>query len=406
MRFAFIFSALAALLGPRGIGALLALVAALTYDPYNEGTRFYRSGSDTAAAVQNATQTSGANSGAASHPAQGPTTTRTPSAGPQGAARPVGNAASGANERPVVDEMDQGISLITRARSTANMTSEPVVAQAPAVADPFEPSALRRDPVNATVDPMIAMKSAMARDPACRSNVLGAVPPDLTNQRFANTQILCWQGYAVQTNPYTRTPLWTAHRLTPAGVVAARNTLRSSEFFDEPRVFANSIGRMADYRRSGFDRGHMVPSGDMPSPELQNETFSMVNIIPQDPTNNRCLWSDIEMAVRMYVHDQRREVYVVTAPLHRALQPRMIGNGVVVPSHIMKAVYEPASGRSIVFFVENTADPNWTFGTIDDMRRGLGMTIFPAVNARSTILDIDPRRLRPREGCPQPRSPR
>ena len=405
MRFAFIASALAALLGPRGIGALIALFAALTYDPYNEGTRFYRSGSDTAAAARSASDAAASGrSGGVSHPAQGPSASNP---GPQPAARPSSQAgAVGANERPVVDEMDQGISLITRARITANMPSEQLVAQAPAAPDPFEPSALRREPANAMVDPMIAMKSAMARDPACRSNVLGAVPPDLTNQRFANTQILCWQGYAVQTNPSTRTPLWTAHRLTPAGVAAARNTLRSSEFFDEPRVFANSIGRMVDYRRSGFDRGHMVPSGDMGSPELQNETFSMVNIIPQDPTNNRCLWSDIEMAVRMYVHDQRREVYVVTAPLHRALQPRVIGNGVVVPSHIMKAVYEPASGRSIVFFVENTADPNWTFGTIDDMRRGLGMTIFPAATSRSALLDIDPRRLRPREGCPQPRSPR
>jgi endonuclease G len=383
MRLVFILVGLLASLGARGIGFLLALIAALTYDPYMESTRFFRPLDQAAKERASAEQ-------------QTPPVSRP---GSQTSPTPPSETPQRRSQTPV-DGLDTAFAEIARSRI---LQGAPAIAPAPA--DPLEPSALRRDPVNSFVDPMIGMRQAMAQNPLCRLNVLGAVPPDLTTQRAPGSQIFCDQAFAVQTNPATRLPLWTAHRLTPQRVAMARNTLRSSEFYDEQRVPAATVGRLTDYRRSGYDRGHMVPSGDMASPDEQSQTFSMVNIVPQDPTNNRCFWSDVEMAVRMYVNDSGREVFVITAPLARGLQPMTIGSGVTVPSHLMKAVYEPSTKRSIVFFVENTPNPRWTFGTSDQIYRSLGLRLFPAHGETTQLLPIDPMKLRSRDGCPRPLSP-
>ena len=42
----------------------------------------------------------------------------------------------------------------------------------------------------------------------------------------------------------------------------------------------------------------MSPNGDMGTPEAQQQSFSLANMIPQAPKLNRVLWEGIESAVR------------------------------------------------------------------------------------------------------------
>ena len=66
-----------------------------------------------------------------------------------------------------------------------------------------------------------------------------------------------------------------------------------------------------DYRRSGYDRGHLVPSGDRTRRKEDNSaTFIMSNIIPQVPANNREVWREFEEYCRNLAF-QGKKLYIV-----------------------------------------------------------------------------------------------
>ncbi|MGK7898093.1 MAG: DNA/RNA non-specific endonuclease, partial [Xenococcus sp. (in: cyanobacteria)] len=59
-----------------------------------------------------------------------------------------------------------------------------------------------------------------------------------------------------------------------------------------------------DYRGSGYDRGHLMPSGDRTKSKSANSSsFLMVNMIPQHKANNREVWRELEQYSRELVND-------------------------------------------------------------------------------------------------------
>ena len=67
-----------------------------------------------------------------------------------------------------------------------------------------------------------------------------------------------------------------------------------------------------EYRRSGYDRGHMVPSGDRTDTDQDNSiTFLMSNIFPQAADNNRGPWRELEEYGRDLVRQQGKSLYVM-----------------------------------------------------------------------------------------------
>jgi endonuclease G len=128
--------------------------------------------------------------------------------------------------------------------------------------------------------------------------------------------------------------------------------------------------RNGQYRRSGYDRGHMAPAGDFANSTMENredendengrrsamdDTFALTNVSPQVPRFNRTIWLRLEEFVREEAgmtttttgddannaadddnddnNDRRGDetTYVITGPLwlpkyhHRSISPSRIG---------------------------------------------------------------------------------
>ena len=127
---------------------------------------------------------------------------------------------------------------------------------------------------------LLAFLSAASAAPSpCPQHFLDGEQPAVINPKLAAcTQEICYEGYAVLHSGTTRTPLWSAEHLTRERIEAAHHVRRVNEFHPDPHL----------------------PPGEraMPDAQSQEESFSLANMIPQNPNNNRHLWEGIESAVR------------------------------------------------------------------------------------------------------------
>ena len=104
---------------------------------------------------------------------------------------------------------------------------------------------------------------------------------------------------------------------------------------------------LADYEKSGYDRGHLVASANQGESEIQNsETFLLSNMSPQKPDFNRGIWKQLEDAVRQ-LDSQKKilETYVICGPIFNFDVPVMTikpkgenGNALPIPHAYFKSV--------------------------------------------------------------------
>lgn len=250
---------------------------------------------------------------------------------------------------------------------------------------------------------LAAPAAALAVPSACPQHFAAGDAPDLLNQRLAaQTRALCYGGYAVLHSGVTRTPLYAAEHLTRERVEAAHAIQRHGTFHADPNLPPEERAELADYARSGYDRGHMAPSADMPDTEQQAQSFSLANMIPQNPESNRDLWSDIEAAMRALARRQG-EIYVVSGPIYRGDRIERLNGRVLVPTHVFKAVYDPATGQAGAYLVPNAAGDAWTPLSIRQLQDLTGIDVFPALPRRvkdvaMPLPDPEPQRRRPQVG--------
>jgi endonuclease G len=236
---------------------------------------------------------------------------------------------------------------------------------------------------------LLAAGPAAGATTACPEHFQGGQAPEVLNPRLlAGTRALCYRAFAVLHSATTRTALYSAEHLTRDGIAAARGLPRDSEFHAEPALPPEERAELQDYARSGFDRGHMAPSGDMPDDEAQQESFSLANMVPQAPKLNRGTWADIEGAVRKLA-ERQGEIYVVTGPIFRGAELQRVGD-VIVPTQVFKAVLDPRRGLAAAYVAKNVDSSPWAVVSMAQLADLTGLNVFPALPAaaRTTLLRL------------------
>lgn len=212
-----------------------------------------------------------------------------------------------------------------------------------------------------------------------RFYVLGQQPkivdPKLNEALSPKKQDLCYRAFAVSYSGLTRTPIWVGEALSSRQLQFARNISRNSQFLPDPTLNAEDRSELADYRGSGWERGHMAPSADMPSREAQAESFYLSNIIPQNAMLNGGKWARLEQSVRRQA--MSNDVFVITGPIfqnsRQALKKR-----VLVPTSVFKAVFIDGEG-AVVYVAENRSNGRWDTFSIDQFKSVYGIDLYPGL---------------------------
>lgn len=167
-------------------------------------------------------------------------------------------------------------------------------------------------------------------------------------------QVISRTGYTLSYNDQTRTPNWVAWELTREETRGKEE--RSTEFYPDPQVKGKKV-EMYDYSRSGYDRGHMAPAGDMKwNGKAMKESFYMSNICPQNHELNKGDWNDLEIKTREWAR-RYGKAYIACGPIYKKGKPfKTIGSSrVAVPHAFFKAILINKKGTPIAmgFYFEN-----------------------------------------------------
>ena len=187
-----------------------------------------------------------------------------------------------------------------------------------------------------------------------------------------NLYSLCRIDYHNMYNGTTKTPLWVAEDLIPSNVSGAEDPgikdssgKRKNPFKEDKDIPENVRSTLDDYENNTESRkpfrgdGNQLARGHMSAAENHNrlaayiQSFLLSQMVPQHQNcNNAGIWSTFERMSREWtVH--YGEIFVVSGPIYENGYSDTIGNGVAVPSHLFKVVFNPTLNQSIGFIVEN-----------------------------------------------------
>ena len=164
---------------------------------------------------------------------------------------------------------------------------------------------------------------------------------DISNE---NNYLMLKPQYSLSYNRSKATANWVAWRLDSSWIGTAP---RQDDFRPDPALPAGWYQVTdQDYSGSGYDRGHMTPSGDRTRSVPDNSaTFLMTNIIPQLGANNQGPWEEFETYCRTLA-GQGNEIYILSGPSGNI---GTISQGrIVVPAVTWKVVLVLPNGNNDV----------------------------------------------------------
>ena len=160
-------------------------------------------------------------------------------------------------------------------------------------------------------------------------------------------------GYSVHYDKKHRQARWVGYLLTESETIKVAK--RSNKFTSDPLI--PETDNAVDYKKSGYDRGHLAPAADMSySLETMQESFYFSNMSPQNPSFNRGIWKKLEEKTRDWaiLYDS---IYINVGPILNDSLPSIGPHKVTIPKYYYKVLIDYRKNhppKAIGFIFENT----------------------------------------------------
>ena len=195
-------------------------------------------------------------------------------------------------------------------------------------------------------------------------------------------QVIKHQYYTLAYDSVHKHTTWVAYKLTLSMINATAK--RQNNFRPDP-LLKKSSAQNSDYAKSGYDKGHLCPAGDMSfSTDAMSETFYLSNMAPQFPNFNRGEWKKLEEQVRNWLTTVDSNLYVFTGTIITDTTKTIGNNKVAVPQYFFKIIYDytPNKQKMIAFIMpnQNCTEPLQKYVvTVDEIEKRTGINFFPNV---------------------------
>lgn len=155
---------------------------------------------------------------------------------------------------------------------------------------------------------------------------------------------------------------WTAYRMDKSNSAATVSRSSDDAWHEDEDIPAEYRSTYEDYHYTGFDRGHICPSGDrLQNKNMNKQTFCYSNMQPQYNELNAFLWSDMEVKVRSWNRDDFRDtLYIVKGGTidkgDQIFDFRTNGkDGLIVPKYFFMAILCVKNGqyKALGFWIEH-----------------------------------------------------
>lgn len=196
-------------------------------------------------------------------------------------------------------------------------------------------------------------------------------------------EIVKHKGYTLSYSESDEQAEWVAYELKKSELNYNNNEYERPFFIADPLVESGSAD-WRNYRRSGYDKGHLCPAGDRKfSKSAFEETFYTSNISPQRHDFNEGIWNRLEQKVR-YWASKYDGVYVVTGGVLQNTKKTIGDEDVTVPDYFYKVLLDFNDGtyKMIAFLVphKDSDRPLYEFViSVDSLEKLTGINFYPAL---------------------------
>ena len=165
-------------------------------------------------------------------------------------------------------------------------------------------------------------------------------------EKEARTYVFVNDEYKVYFSSDYRVPLVTLETVTKQDLKFKSH--RTNDFRVDGRISILSQANDRDYRKSGYDRGHLSASSNSSRPRSVSQTYFYTNIAPQHPDLNRGVWKRLEDVIKRLARE--KDVVVITGVGFRScITPERLNGRVAIPDVFYKIFYVAGTENYYLF---------------------------------------------------------